>query len=55
MTNPLPPDDLGDLVACPTCDALHRLGAVPVGARAKCTRCGTVLMAPRAGPPPRWC
>ncbi|PJE35632.1 paraquat-inducible protein A [Pseudooceanicola lipolyticus] len=49
MTNPLPPDDLGDLVACPTCDALHRLGAVPVGARAKCTRCGTVLMAPRAG------
>ncbi len=38
-----------DLIACPTCDALHRAGAVPVGARGRCTRCGTVLSAPREG------
>lgn len=37
------------LIACPTCDALHRDMSVAAGARARCTRCGTVLMAPRAG------
>lgn len=38
-----------DLVACPTCDALHRLPDVPDGARARCLRCHTVLSAPRTG------
>jgi paraquat-inducible protein A len=37
------------LIACPTCDALQLDRPVPVGARARCHRCGTVLMAPRAG------
>ena len=37
------------LIACPRCDALHRLEPVPKGARATCIRCGTVLMAPRDG------
>lgn len=43
----LPLDRLEDLVACPTCDALFRLPEVPAGARARCTRCRTVLTAPR--------
>lgn len=38
-----------DMIACPTCDALHHVGPVPVGARGRCTRCGTVLAAPRQG------
>lgn len=37
------------LIACPNCDALQIDGPVPDGARACCHRCGTVLMAPRAG------
>ena len=37
------------MVACPTCDALHLLETVPIGSRARCRRCHTVLMAPRAG------
>ena len=35
------------LIACPTCDALQVDAPVPVGAQARCSRCGTVLMAPR--------
>lgn len=35
------------LIACPTCDALNRVTAVPAGARGLCHRCGTVLSAPR--------
>lgn len=35
------------LIACPTCDALHRAVSVPVGARGLCHRCGTTLSAPR--------
>ena len=35
------------LIACPTCDALQVDVPVPVGAQARCSRCGTVLMAPR--------
>lgn len=31
------------LIACPTCDALHRLVAVPARGRALCRRCGTPL------------
>lgn len=38
-----------DLIACPTCDALHRLTALPDGARARCVRCHAVLSAPRRG------
>jgi len=41
--------DLRDLVACPTCDALHRLPVVENGARARCVRCHTVLTAPQDG------
>ncbi|WP_343081969.1 paraquat-inducible protein A [Ostreiculturibacter nitratireducens] len=43
---PLGPEGL---VACPVCDALHAEVAVPSGARARCHRCGTVLLAPREG------
>jgi len=42
-------DSIDDLIACPNCDALHRLRSVETGAQAKCVRCGTVLMAPREG------
>lgn len=38
-----------ELIACPTCDALHRASAVPAGARGRCGRCGTVLAAPKQG------
>ncbi|MBI1417306.1 MAG: paraquat-inducible protein A [Limimaricola sp.] len=38
---------LAGLIACPTCDALHHLADVPVGATARCVRCQTVLLAPR--------
>jgi len=38
-----------DMVACPTCDALHRLTDLPDGARARCVRCHTTLSAPRRG------
>ena len=31
------------LLSCPTCDALHELGPVPVGARMRCVRCNTVI------------
>lgn len=42
-------DSMSDMIACPKCDALHRVPQVPTGAEAKCVRCGTVLMAPREG------
>lgn len=46
-------DDVADLPlkqlrACPHCDALYRLPDVKPRERAACTRCGAVLMAPRA-------
>jgi paraquat-inducible protein A len=41
--------DLSELIACPICDALHRLGPVAPGTQARCRRCRSVLMAPRAG------
>ena len=41
--------DLSDLLACPKCDALHRLSAVAPGERAACARCGTTLLEPRRG------
>ncbi len=40
--------DLAELVACPVCDTLHRIPDVGLGQRARCVRCHTVLMAPRA-------
>ena len=43
---PLPP--LDHLIACPECDALHHDSAVSNGMRARCRRCGTVLIAPRS-------
>lgn len=50
----LPPVDTGNLdldslIACPTCDALQQDVVVPFGARGRCVRCATVLVAPRAG------
>jgi paraquat-inducible protein A len=41
--------DPAHLIACPVCDALHHETDVPTGASARCHRCHTVLMAPRAG------
>lgn len=35
------------LIACPTCDALHKEADVPIGMSAKCVRCGHVLLRPR--------
>lgn len=40
--------EAGDLIACPTCDLLHREIAVPPGGRLRCRRCGTVLVTNRA-------
>ena len=37
-----------DLIVCPQCDALYRLRKPGKGEVAKCTRCHTVLAAPRA-------
>jgi len=37
------------LIACPVCDALHHSADIPVGARARCHRCHTLLMAPHEG------
>jgi paraquat-inducible protein A len=31
------------LIACHECDLLHRIGSVPLGQVAKCSRCGSVL------------
>ncbi|MFA8384724.1 MAG: paraquat-inducible protein A [Pelagibaca sp.] len=42
-------DSVSDLIACPKCDALHRVPDVDIGAQARCVRCGTVLMAPKEG------
>ncbi len=36
-----------ELIACPTCDMLHREIDVPVGGRLRCRRCATVLMTNR--------
>ncbi|MCV2869597.1 paraquat-inducible protein A [Defluviimonas sp. WL0002] len=55
MTSLTPPPqprqafDPETLIACPACDALHADMAVPAGARARCHRCGTLLLAPREG------
>ncbi|MSU88414.1 paraquat-inducible protein A [Rhodobacteraceae bacterium 2CG4] len=37
------------LIACHQCDALHRAAEPPTGGKARCRRCGTVLIAPRRG------
>lgn len=41
--------ELEGLIACPVCDVLHRTAEVPEGAQARCQRCHSVLVAPRAG------
>jgi paraquat-inducible protein A len=41
------PATLKDLVACPSCDTLHRLPDVGVDQRARCVRCHRVLINPR--------
>lgn len=38
---------LARLIACPVCDVLHNDDQVAPGIRARCSRCGTVLIAPR--------
>lgn len=50
LSPPQMPTALSDpkgLIACPVCDALHHDHAIPVGSKARCVRCGSVLMAPR--------
>lgn len=42
-------ESLSDMIACPKCDALHRVPQIDTGSEARCVRCGTVLMAPRDG------
>jgi paraquat-inducible protein A len=44
----LPPLAPAELIACPTCDMLHREVAVPAGGRLRCRRCGTVLVTNRS-------
>jgi paraquat-inducible protein A len=44
--NNLPP--LDQMLACPQCDALHRDRALSNGLRARCHRCGALLIAPRS-------
>jgi paraquat-inducible protein A len=36
------------LIACPRCDALYRLSALPANTKAVCTRCSTVLATSRS-------
>ncbi|MBY6092193.1 paraquat-inducible protein A [Maritimibacter alkaliphilus] len=43
----LPEQDLHDLIACPTCDAVYHIVPPEKGQRAVCARCHTVLIAPR--------
>jgi paraquat-inducible protein A len=38
---------LHDLIACPQCDSLYRVRIPAHGERARCERCGTVMIAPR--------
>lgn len=38
---------LSELVACPKCDALHRVRGLSGNERASCARCGTLLIEPR--------
>ncbi|MEM9779576.1 MAG: paraquat-inducible protein A [Pseudomonadota bacterium] len=51
VPEPLPnatPGPFSHLIACPTCDALYTAAPPSKGARAVCSRCHTVLIAPRA-------
>lgn len=43
----LDPASLKDLVACPSCDTLHRLPDAGADQRARCVRCHRVLINPR--------
>jgi paraquat-inducible protein A len=36
--------NLSTIAACHECDLIHRLGTVPAGKMAKCSRCGAVLV-----------
>ncbi len=45
MSTPAP---LDQLIACPSCDALHRAARLGESERAACARCGTLLITPRA-------
>lgn len=45
----MPDREIGELIACPVCDALHHMADVPQGGRARCRRCHTVLVTPRSG------
>lgn len=44
VASPLP---RSDLIVCPRCDAAYALEQPVKGARARCLRCGTVLITPR--------
>lgn len=45
--NQTPAIPLEQLIVCPQCDAAYALRRPAVGERAKCQRCGTVLITPR--------
>lgn len=45
--DPPTPASTDHLIACLHCDALYRWPEVPDGAKARCTRCHAVLLAPR--------
>ena len=38
-----------ELIACTTCDALHRMAGMPAGGRLRCKRCGSVLIRSEEG------
>jgi paraquat-inducible protein A len=48
LARPFAATDTRDLIACPTCDMLHREVPVPEGGRLRCQRCGTVLVTNRS-------
>lgn len=47
-TPPRPLQSTSNLIGCPNCDKLYRVPTLADGERATCTRCHTVLIAPRA-------
>lgn len=50
MTRAAPPSPQPDrLIACPNCDAVFRVVPVAEGERLRCSRCRTVLIAPKSG------
>ncbi|WP_037313550.1 paraquat-inducible protein A [Ruegeria halocynthiae] len=45
---PEAPKNLDGVIACPSCDLLHEVEDIRPGQRAKCVRCHTTLISPKA-------